>query len=44
VWRAELDLAERNPAAAASTLRSFLEPVYLGVASLAWNPAAQEWR
>jgi hypothetical protein len=44
VWRADLDLAEPTPAAAASTLRSFLEPVYLGVASLAWNPAAQEWR
>jgi hypothetical protein len=44
VWRAELDLAERNPAAAASTLRSFLEPVYFGVVGRSWDPAAQEWR
>lgn len=43
VWRAELDLAEPTPAAAASTIRSFLEPVYLGVAGLSWDPAAQEW-
>jgi predicted nucleotidyltransferase component of viral defense system len=44
VWRAELDLAEPTPAAAASALRSFLEPVYFGVAGLSWDPAAQEWR
>jgi Nucleotidyl transferase AbiEii toxin, Type IV TA system len=30
VWRSELDLAEPTPAAAASALRSFLGPVYLG--------------
>ena len=44
VWRAELDLAEPTPAAAASSLRSFLEPVYFGVAGRSWDPAAQEWR
>lgn len=44
VWRAELDLAESTPAAAASALRSFLEPIYFGVAGRSWNPAAQEWR
>jgi predicted nucleotidyltransferase component of viral defense system len=43
VWRAELDLAEPIPAAAASFLRSFLEPVYFGVAGRSWDPAAQEW-
>lgn len=44
VWRAELDLAEPTPAAAASALRSFLGPVYFGVAGRSWDPAAQEWR
>jgi predicted nucleotidyltransferase component of viral defense system len=44
VWRAELDLAEPTPAAAAAALRSFLEPVYFGVAGRSWDPAAQEWR
>jgi predicted nucleotidyltransferase component of viral defense system len=44
VWRAELDLAEPSPAAAASALRSFLEPVYFGVAGRSWDPAAQEWQ
>jgi predicted nucleotidyltransferase component of viral defense system len=44
VWRAQLDLAEATPAAAASTLRSFLAPVYFGVAGGSWDPAAQEWR
>lgn len=44
VWRAELDLAEPSPAAAASALRSFLEPVYLGEAGRSWDPAAQAWR
>ena len=43
VWRADLDLAEPNPAAAAAALRSFLEPVHFGVAGLSWDPAAQEW-
>ena len=44
VWRAELDLPEPTPAAVSSALRSFLRPVYLGVAGRSWNPAAQEWR
>lgn len=44
VWRAELDLAEPTPAAAAATLRSFLEPVYFGVTGRSWELAAQEWR
>jgi predicted nucleotidyltransferase component of viral defense system len=44
LWRADLDLAEPTPAAAASALRSFLEPPYFGVAGLSWDPAAQEWR
>lgn len=44
VWRAELDLAEPTAATAASALRSFLEPVYFGVAGRSWDPAAQEWR
>ena len=43
VWRAELDLLEPTPAAAASALRSFLEPVYFGIAGLSWDPTAQEW-
>jgi hypothetical protein len=42
-WRAELDLAEPTPAAAASALRSFLEPVYFGVAGRSWDPSAQGW-
>lgn len=44
VWRAELDLAGPTPAAAASALRSFLEPVYYGTVGWSWDPAAQEWR
>jgi predicted nucleotidyltransferase component of viral defense system len=44
VWRAEQDLAEPRPGAAASTLRSFLEPVYFGVAGGSWDPSAGEWR
>lgn len=44
VWRAELDLTEPTPAAAASALRSFLEPVYFGVAGRSWDPSAPEWR
>jgi hypothetical protein len=43
VWLAALDLAEPTPAAAASALRSFLEPVCFGVAGRPWAPAAQEW-
>ena len=44
VWRAELGLAEPTPAAAVSALRSFLEPVYFGIADRSWDPAAREWR
>lgn len=44
VWRAELDLAEPTPAAASSALRSFLEPVYLGIPGMVWEPDAQAWR
>lgn len=43
VWRAELDLAEPTPAAAASALRSFLVPVCLDIAGRSWDPAAREW-
>jgi hypothetical protein len=43
VWRAELDLAEPTPAAAAAALRSFLGPIYLGAAGLRWEPESQEW-
>lgn len=43
VWRAELDLAEPTPVAAASALRSFLVTVYLGIADRSWDPAAREW-
>ncbi len=43
-WRAELDLPEPTPAAAASSVRHFLEPVYFGVTGLSWDPATQEWR
>ncbi len=42
-WRAELDLSDPTPAAAASSLRSFLQPVYFGLAGMAWDPAEQEW-
>lgn len=44
VWRAELDLAEPTPAATASTVRRFLEPVYFGIAGMSWEPASQEWK
>jgi predicted nucleotidyltransferase component of viral defense system len=43
-WRAELDLSDPTPAAAASSVRYFLGPVYFGVAGQSWDPAAQEWR
>jgi len=43
VWRAELDLAESTPAAAASSLRRFLTPVYVGNSDLMWNPTMQVW-
>lgn len=43
VWQAELELAEATPAAAAASLRHFLEPVYFGVTGLSWDPAALEW-
>jgi hypothetical protein len=43
VWRADLDLAEPTPSAAAAALRSFLVPVYLGEASRSWDPASREW-
>ncbi len=43
-WRAELDLAEPTPAAAASSVRRFLGPVYFGLAEMSWDPATQEWR
>jgi len=43
VWRAELDLPEPTPRAAASSLRSFLEPVYLGIAGMTWDPAPRAW-
>jgi predicted nucleotidyltransferase component of viral defense system len=42
-WRAELDLPEPTPTAAASALRSFLEPVYFGVAARSWDPSVLEW-
>ena len=44
LWRAELHLTEPTPGAAASALRSFLLPVYLGEAGRSWDPAAQGWR
>jgi predicted nucleotidyltransferase component of viral defense system len=43
-WQSELDFAEPTPAAAASSVRSFLEPVYLAVSGLSWDPAEQDWR
>lgn len=43
-WRAELDLPEPTPSVAAAALRSFLVPVYLGVAGRSWDPVAREWR
>lgn len=42
-WRAELDLDDPTPAAAASSVRRFLEPVCFGLAGRSWDPAAQEW-
>lgn len=42
-WRAALDLADPTPAAAASAVRRFLEPVYFGVAGMRWDPAGQAW-
>jgi len=42
-WRTEIDLPEPTPAAAASSVRHFLEPVYFGVVGLSWDPTAQEW-
>ncbi|MBI2776233.1 MAG: nucleotidyl transferase AbiEii/AbiGii toxin family protein [Chloroflexi bacterium] len=42
-WRAELDLTEPTPAAAASSLRSFLRPVLAGRPELTWHPGAREW-
>jgi hypothetical protein len=44
VWRTELDLPEPTPAAAASSVRRFLEPVSFGVPGLSWDPPTQEWR
>jgi predicted nucleotidyltransferase component of viral defense system len=43
-WRAELDLSDPTPAAAASSVRRFLEPVYAGLEGRTWDPARQEWR
>ncbi len=43
-WRAELDLAEPTAAAAASSIRRFLEPVYFGTVGMAWDPVRQLWR
>lgn len=43
-WRAELDLADATPAAAASSVRRFLEPVYAGLEGRTWDPARQEWK
>jgi hypothetical protein len=39
----QLSLADPNPAAAASFVRDFLRPVYLGVPGLAWDPVRQAW-
>jgi predicted nucleotidyltransferase component of viral defense system len=43
-WRAELDLADATPAAAASSVRWFLEPVYAGLEGRTWDPPRQEWK
>lgn len=42
-WKAELDLADPTPAAAAASIRRLLEPVYFGVAGMQWDPAHQAW-
>jgi predicted nucleotidyltransferase component of viral defense system len=42
-WRIELGLSDPTPAAAAASLRSFLEPVFSGLAGLTWDAAAQDW-
>lgn len=42
-WRSDLDLPEPTPAEGASSVRRFLEPVYLGVAGLRWDPAGVKW-
>jgi hypothetical protein len=42
-WRSELDLHEPTPAAAATSVRRFFEPVSFGVAGMSWNPATREW-
>jgi len=42
-WRSDLDLPEPTPAEAASSVRRFLDPVYLGVAGLRWDPAGVKW-
>jgi hypothetical protein len=44
MWRAELFLPEPTPAAAASSVRGFLEPVYFGTAGVSWDPVRQLWR
>jgi predicted nucleotidyltransferase component of viral defense system len=42
-WRAELDLDDPTPAAAAFSVRWFLQPVFAGLHGMAWEPATQEW-
>ena len=42
LWRSELHLPVPSSGAAASALRRFLEPVYLGMSGN-WDPESQEW-
>ena len=43
-WRDGLNLADPTPAAAASSVRSFLQPVIAGRSAMTWDPLAGEWK
>jgi hypothetical protein len=42
-WRAELGLPDGTPEDAVSSIRSFLEPVFVGMRDLRWEPASATW-
>lgn len=42
-WRAELDLSDATPDAAASSVTAFLAPIFTGLRGLRWEPERRSW-
>jgi hypothetical protein len=42
-FKAELDLSDATPDAAASSVTTFLAPIFTGLRGLRWEPERRSW-